>query len=334
MSNRLVVGAAVALFGIAGDPAAVGAQEALERERAIAEARAAQEQARLEEGAERERTIEAARAELERTRRELEAAAREVARLSAGTARPFELTQAFRAFPRAVLGVSVADDPPNGARVNAVTPGSAAAEAGVATGDLITAIDGVELTGGGSARQRLIDQIVSVEPGETVALRILRDGELREVSVEARAGRDALFTAVGPGAYARLGGVPGMRATPGTPDGGVVVWNGVAPNIMRFERFLGTRWNDIELVTLTAELGSYFGTDEGLLVVRAPENDEIGLRDGDVILEIGGRTPTTPEHAMRILMSFEAGETLRLTIMRRERRQVIEYTIPAESRPG
>jgi C-terminal processing protease CtpA/Prc len=314
MSSKLIIAAAAIALGVV---AGAGAQEPESQQN-------------------RQQELEQARRQLEESRLELEAAAREIARLSAGAVRPFEFTQAIRAFPRAVLGVSVADEP-NGARVNGVTPGSAAAEAGVATGDVITAIDAVELATGGSASQRLIEQMAGIAPGQTVALRILRDGEPREISVEVREpDRDVLFTALGPGGRFALGGAPGVPAPPGasTPDGGFAVWNGVAPNIMRFDRFLGTRWNDIELVPLTEELGSYFGTDEGLLIVRAPENDEIGLRDGDVILEIGGRTPTTPEHAMRILMSFEAGETLRLSIMRRERRQVIEYTIPAEGRAG
>jgi hypothetical protein len=31
---------------------------------------------------------------------------------------------------------------------------------------------------------------------------------------------------------------------------------------------------------------------------------------------------------MRILMSFEPGETLRFSVMRRQRRESVEYTIP------
>jgi S1-C subfamily serine protease len=72
----------------------------------------------------------------------------------------------------------------------------------------------------------------------------------------------------------------------------------------------------------------YFGTSEGLLVVHAPDNDALGLKDGDVILDIGGRKPTTPEHAMKILASFEPSETLRVAIMRHQKRQKLEYTLP------
>ena len=89
-------------------------------------------------------------------------------------------------------------------------------------------------------------------------------------------------------------------------------------------------WSDLDLVALTPALGAYFGTDKGLLVVRAPEDATLGLADGDVILEIGGREPQTPEHAVRILASFEPGETLHLTIMRKQRRETLEVRIRTE----
>jgi S1-C subfamily serine protease len=89
-------------------------------------------------------------------------------------------------------------------------------------------------------------------------------------------------------------------------------------------------WGDVELVSLTPALGEYFGTDAGLLVVRAGRMGELGLRDGDVILEIAGRQPQSPEHAMRILASFEPGESLQASIMRQRRRETVSVTVPSE----
>ena len=66
--------------------------------------------------------------------------------------------------------------------------------------------------------------------------------------------------------------------------------------------------------------------------MRAPENASVALQDGDVILEIGGRKPTSPEHAMRILSSFEPGETLRIGVMRHKKRETLEGKIPSEGR--
>jgi type II secretory pathway component PulC len=65
-----------------------------------------------------------------------------------------------------------------------------------------------------------------------------------------------------------------------------------------------------------------------LLIVRAPDDDTLGFRDGDVILDIGGREPQSPEHAFRILGSFAPGEALRVSIMRKQSRQTLEIKIP------
>jgi S1-C subfamily serine protease len=93
-------------------------------------------------------------------------------------------------------------------------------------------------------------------------------------------------------------------------------------------------WSDMELVPMTEALGRYFGTAEGLLVVRGPASDAIDIGDGDVILSINGRTPSSPEHALRILGSYEPGETIEFSIMRDRQRLPIEYLVPTDSRLG
>ncbi|MGH7612957.1 MAG: PDZ domain-containing protein, partial [Gemmatimonadales bacterium] len=93
----------------------------------------------------------------------------------------------------------------------------------------------------------------------------------------------------------------------------------------------GDSWCDLDLVTLNADLGEYFGTREGLLVVKAPADSALPLKGGDVILSIGGRKPTSPAHAMRILRSYDAGEAVSIEIMRHERRQTLSWKVPEAS---
>src|SRR2546425_7956477 len=81
------------------------------------------------------------------------------------------------------------------------------------------------------------------------------------------------------------------------------------PDMQHFEFSFGMPWGDLELVGLNPDLGEYFGTKEGLLVVKAPADSSLPVKGGDVILSIGGRKPSSPSHAMRILRSYEAGET-------------------------
>jgi S1-C subfamily serine protease len=94
----------------------------------------------------------------------------------------------------------------------------------------------------------------------------------------------------------------------------------------------GQRWSDMELTTLDADLGAYFGTTEGLLVVRAPKDSLLALKSGDVILRIGGRVPTSPSHVVRILRSYEPGDEIRVEIMRNRRRTEVTATVPQRER--
>lgn len=251
---------------------------------------------------------------LEEARERLEAAAEEVARLSAEVAAP-QVSGIVRQFAgsgrRAVLGLMI-EDAEDGVRVTGVSPGGPAADAGIEVGDIVTAIDDAALKGSGDSTptRLLIAQMRNVDPGGTVKLKIMRDGKEREIAVEPRP--------VGPHVLAFAPNAPGP------------VWFGEGGH-----RFAAPgRWRQMELVELTPTLGSYFGTDHGILVVRAPPDEALKLRDGDVILEIAGRTPSNPEHVMRILSGYDPGEKLELTLMRERRRVTLDIEIPGAEQQG
>ncbi len=258
--------------------------------------------------------------ELELARVQLEAAAREVAQLSARVAAHVVggVIQDFRTTARrAQLGINI-EDSGDGVLVAGVSPGGPADDSGVETGDIIIAIDAAALTGSGisSPSEVLIAQMAHVNPGDVVVLRIIRDDEESDIEVEAR-----------PFAVQYFGGPGGPF-----PQGD---FRARSPLLQSFDFTIPIgRWADMELVELTPALGAYFGTDEGILVVSAPSDDALELQDGDVILEIGGRKPASTAHAMRILGSFEPGETLELTIMRNQRRQTLEVELAAGGRRG
>src|SRR5207247_7007871 len=96
-----------------------------------------------------------------------------------------------------------------------------------------------------------------------------------------------------------------------------------------FEFSFGSPWGDLERASLNADLGEYFGTRDGVLVVRAPADSGLPLKGGDVILSIGGRKPTSPTHAMRILRSYDEGETVSVEIMRKQKRMTLAWKVPA-----
>lgn len=98
---------------------------------------------------------------------------------------------------------------------------------------------------------------------------------------------------------------------------------------VRIER--GSGFGSAELVELSPQLGKYFGTDKGLLVVRAPSDDGFKLQDGDVILDIDGRVPNGVAHAYQILSSYRAREALKMHVMRQQKRVELAVEVPDRS---
>ena len=264
-------------------------------------------------------------AELERkladARKRLDEAAREVANLSMSLSDDMvpHMSGAFGTVmaggpPRGILGINMSseDAKSDGVEIVSVSPGGAAAEAGLKAGDVLTDINGTALKRDGdeSAREQVIDAMRKVKPGDTVAVGYRRDNKVLKANLVAQPLRDRFFTmAVPPGA--------GLAALPRMPD---FVF-------MRGEGVFGSA----ELVPMTPKLGQYFGTETGLLVVRAPDDSRLKLEDGDVILDIDGRTPANASHALRILSSYQAGEKLKLNILRTKKRMSFEVTVPEDT---
>ena len=274
---------------------------------------------------ERVREIESRSVEVEVRMREaeraLEIAAQEVAELSIRQLpRTATIERIVRSSGGPVLGVTISgqdnDEPVEGVEVNGVSPGGAAADAGLRAGDVITAINGESFTSENSqvASEKLLDFMTGVENGDELSVDFLRNGKSQSVELIPQQSHVRAFTFdfdsddfVSPNVHA-------------VPVGG------------QFEQFLwmanSSSFGDMEMVKLTERLGSYFGTNEGLLIVRAPENDGLQLQDGDVIREIDGRVPTSVSHAMRILGSYETGETVKIDIMRDKRKKTVSIEMP------
>jgi S1-C subfamily serine protease len=242
---------------------------------------------------------------LAEAQRKLEEAAREVAELSMELRGPgFEEIRRIRIGGpgRAMLGINIGSAEPgtDGVRVVGVSPGGPAADAGVQAGDLVVALDGKRV---GSGRE-LLDSMREVEPGQKVALELRREGKPVKLSVEARASDEMMFI-----------GEPG-------PEGGAM------HHMVPMPHFLLGPWGDAELVEMTPALGRYFGIDKGLLVVKAPKAAGADIEEGDVILSIGGREPQDAGHALRILGSYQPGETVELATLRQKKARTVRLTIP------
>lgn len=211
-----------------------------------------------------------------------------------------------------------------GARVAGVTPGGPADRAGVQTGDLITRVNGTRLPAAPAGEdgvayesrpaERLLRIASRLDPGDTVRLDLRRGGQSLQVTFVTEASdMDRIVERIR---------VPMMRdfAGPVGPEG---------PGEPRMRVFaMGGGPVDLELVAVNPGLADYFGTSEGLLIVDIGADTALGLRAGDVILQIGGRRPQGPSHAMRILSTYEAGEEVRFDIMRQKRRASVNGHMP------
>lgn len=224
---------------------------------------------------------------------------------------------------RAMLGMAIdireAGPGGEGVRVLNVTPGGAAEAAGLRAGDVVVSLDGKALRGEADhpAQQQLLDIVHAAKAGVGIPIEYRRDGKITKTQVVPR-------TVVETAADSHL---PGMRMPnlPALP--GVMPQNPMQS--FHFEtRGPGGGFGGVQLVDLTPGLGSYFGVEKGLLVVRGPQDARFKLQDGDVLLDIDGRTPSSIGHAFQILDSYYPGETAKLHIMRQKKRIEVAVTIP------
>ncbi len=222
------------------------------------------------------------------------------------------------------MGEADADSDALGARVSRVVPDSPAEEAGLREGDVITRFNDHDLTqpladerideDESAPVTRLIQLAGELEQGDTVRIVYRRGGESRSATLEARR--------LGPGTVVLRGG----ESFP--------MLSGVAPHIeMReplrlFSASVAPGRYGLELTTLNEGLGSYFGRDEGVLVLNVRDDSPLSLAAGDVIVRIGDRAVRDVGHATEILRSYRSGEAVRLEVWRDGRSVNVEGTAP------
>jgi len=198
-----------------------------------------------------------------------------------------------------------------GAKIEGVTPGSPADKGGLKVGDIITKFAGTSLGGikgddedESGPGHKLVALARKLEPGDTVRIEYRRGADAKQATLVA-ADLDGGMRWDMPGPPMAMPRMPGMAL-----------------------EWFGEPWGDLELVSLNPDLGDYFGTKEGILVVKAPADSTLPLKGGDVILSIGGRKPTSQSHAMRILRSYEPGESVAIDILRKQKRMSLAWKVP------
>ena len=200
---------------------------------------------------------------------------------------------------RAFLGVLIADQDERGIHVAGLSPDGGAERAGLLPDDVIVAINGESLRGERRPLGHLQRVLKEVEPGTSVAVAVVRDGEELDFDV---------ITA--PAVSANW--LDGLLEHEWVER---ARWRG--PN--------GHRRDGLKLVDIGEDLGDYFGVDAGVLVLDTPA--ESPLKPGDIVRRIAGAAVSSAEDAYQLLARLEAeaeGE------VRRKNRNITVTLAPAE----
>lgn len=266
------------------------------------------------------------RAELEQTQEEIQRLSEKLADLSVSLIdedleKAMERVHEMDLQDRALLGVVLTQSNDDPVMVSAVTPDGPADRAGIRTGDAIVALDGARIARR-NGQARIIDFMSHVEPGETVAVTVDRNGREREydvVTVEDELSsfsfsfNDESFTINGEEMAGTIG-------------------NAIAGAFEHFEMsFFDGVWPDLEVVELSAGLGDYFGVSEGLLVVSAPKDSSVDLRDGDVIVEVDGEPLVNHRDLYKVIGKRDEDDTVALKVVRQRQTLTVNASVPRGS---
>jgi len=282
-----------------------------------------------------------ARRELEQMREQMREMSRKMADLSAklGDVGPRAYAYRYIGNPdRGMIGVVFSDadfKSTHGLRIDAVTPGGPADKAGLRHGDVITSVDGKAVTE--ANRTNTPEPLKDLKVGQSLKLGIVRDGKSSELTVKAERREPFNFNfAFNDAELADLGdlGNLGDMGNMLPPDFEQRIHDKVEHAMERAHvaekanekarRALGhfnfsTPWWGLNLASLNADLGSYFGTDHGVLVLSTDSDSLKQLKSGDVLLDVDGRKVERPEDALRLLRERPAGSDLKVQVLRQRK---------------
>lgn len=255
--------------------------------------------------------------------------------------------------PRVGVGIVMAPRDKNGVRIAAVTPGGPADKAGLKADDIIRSVHGKAVT----RPEDLAEALRGVQKGQAVNIGYLRDGKTASAAVIADTIRRAmLFSGTD---------APWSPEAPQHKRMHVVIDPDIQVEIVRAQKEMARahheagrahaeaaharamapcppdsedcdmpalmqafRWHGLNLASVDAKLGRYFGTDHGVLVVSGgPELS--GLEPGDVIQSVAGQAVRSPRDAMRALREPEAGSQVNVELLRDRKLRRVDITVPA-----
>jgi len=212
-----------------------------------------------------------------------------------------------------------------------LTPGGGAEMAGIEQGDRLVSVNGKPVAEG--APESIRDALNGIEAGKSVPVVIERDGErlVFEVETSSIAGDVRVF---------------GLRPMPedGEFEREIVIMRPDSPLAGDAPRLLTPPFppraplfsvlgHDSDLISNHAGLERYFGTADGVVVLRIDPDNDFGLRDGDVVLRLDDEAIRRPVDLGRLLLGHDPGDEVVFEIMREGVLTQIPATVPARTEP-
>ncbi|MGB4860168.1 MAG: PDZ domain-containing protein [Dokdonella sp.] len=214
---------------------------------------------------------------------------------------------------RAMIGVLLSEAP-NGVRVGGVTPDGPAARAGLKTGDVITRVSDQDIAGKkpADALENTRGLLGDLKEGEVVKLGYRRDGKSAVATITADRRQAAT-------SYRLLtDGDEGIEL--GDMDRDVDDIARGAAGAMP--------WWGIQLAELNPDLGRYFGTDHGVLVLSTDGDALAGVKSGDVIQQIADSKVDRPEQALRKLRDQPTDSKVPMQVLREHKAMTLSVSVP------
>ncbi len=196
-----------------------------------------------------------------------------------------------------------------GVRVLQVSEDSAAEEAGIEAGDIITRFEGKKI----DDASELVDAVSKREVGDMVDLQVIRDGKKKKFSC-VLGERENKFAFFGSDDDHKWQALKDLDIHIDHGENGIFV-NRILGSFPHGPR-LG-----VEIRDLGEDMAAYFpGAEIGQVLVMGITEDsvaeEVGIKSGDIIMEFGGEKIADSNELREAVQSAEAGEDIALNILR------------------
>ena len=226
---------------------------------------------------------------------------------------------------RGWLGVSIWTNEEDQVEIIQVEKDSPAEMADLEEGDIVVRFDGDEV----ADKEMLAKMIRMKKPGESVTIRIEREGETQDIKVRLGELTEETVWSDFERKFPMLFTPKGKFEVMPTPEF-------TRPEVFRFG-FAHRKFIGVGIQELTPELAEYFGIDKGtgILISSVDKDgpaDKAGLKVGDVIIAADGDRLERSQDLVNHIQDKEKGDKIKIDYIRNKKKGTLEVEVAEEER--